>query len=243
MKKYFIIVFVNLLLLSCNMQFSYASDDVLNFIPAILSAQNNNVDIGIGTVRTATGKIWMDKNLGATRIAISMLDKESFGDLYQWGRLKDGHEKRYSNTINATSYSDNPGHGYFITPQMYTDWRNPHNKNLWQGVSGINNPCPSGFRLPTAKEFSDEIKTWRSYNPEGAFASPLKLVLAGYRLTTGVLNTDYPPTNAVGNRGCYWTSSTTHNPYSDYLSLSTEHAAIGYIGSRAEGCSVRCIKN
>ncbi|VVM21411.1 hypothetical protein BSPWISOXPB_2895 [uncultured Gammaproteobacteria bacterium] len=32
-----------------------------------------------------TGKIWLDRNLGATQAATSRTDSASYGDLYQWG--------------------------------------------------------------------------------------------------------------------------------------------------------------
>jgi len=35
------------------------------------------------TVTTRTGKIWMDRNLGATRVATHKNDEEAYGDLYQ----------------------------------------------------------------------------------------------------------------------------------------------------------------
>lgn len=38
-----------------------------------------------------TGKVWMDRNLGASQVATSSTDANSYGDLYQWGRAKDGH--------------------------------------------------------------------------------------------------------------------------------------------------------
>ncbi|MFT7002526.1 MAG: hypothetical protein ACJAVW_003569 [Spirosomataceae bacterium] len=43
-----------------------------------------------------TGKIWMDRNLGATRVATSSTDAYAYGDLYQWGRATDGHTLRTS---------------------------------------------------------------------------------------------------------------------------------------------------
>ena len=50
---------------------------------------------GSGTDQTtSTGKIWMDRNLGATQAATSSTDAASYGDLYQWGRAADGHEKK-----------------------------------------------------------------------------------------------------------------------------------------------------
>src|SRR6056297_394486 len=43
-----------------------------------------------------TGKIWMDKNLGASQVATASDDEDAYGDLYQWGRAADGHEDRMS---------------------------------------------------------------------------------------------------------------------------------------------------
>lgn len=101
-----------------------------------------------------TGRIWMDRNLGAQRAAISYDDQAAVGDMYQWGRWADGHEKITSGTTNTQSSTDTPGNGNFI---LNSDWRNPQNLNLWQGVNGINNPCPNGFRLPTKEEWNAEV--------------------------------------------------------------------------------------
>ena len=67
-----------------------------------------------------TGKIWMDRNLGASQVATSSTDANAYGDLYQWGRAADGHESRTSATTstNATSAVPNDGNawdGFFIT--------------------------------------------------------------------------------------------------------------------------------
>jgi hypothetical protein len=46
-----------------------------------------------GTVISpATGRVWMDRNLGADQVATGPSDAASIGDYYQWGRLADGHE-------------------------------------------------------------------------------------------------------------------------------------------------------
>jgi len=39
-----------------------------------------------------TGKTWLAANLGATAFPTSMTHTAAYGSLYQWGRLKDGHE-------------------------------------------------------------------------------------------------------------------------------------------------------
>jgi uncharacterized protein (TIGR02145 family) len=184
----------------------------------------------------ATGKVWMDRNLGATQVATSSTHAAAYGDLYQWGRGTDGHQIRTSGTTPTLSSSNTPGHGNFITASSIPyDWRNPQNGNLWQGVSGVNNPCPSGYRLPTEAEWNAERLSWSSNNAAGAFASPLKLPVSGYRYgSDGSLGN-------VGSYGVYW-SSTVSGTYASYLNFSSSDA---YMSSyyRAYGFSVRCLKD
>ena len=182
-------------------------------------------------INPTTGKIWMDRNLGATQVATSSTDAAAYGDLYQWGRGTDGHQIRTSATVNTKSSTDQPGHGDFIN--VSTDWRTTANDNLWQGVSGTNNPCPAGYRIPTEAEFIAERLSWVSLNPAGAFASPLKLPKPGWRLNSNGI------VYSVGLIGYYWTS-TTSATNAKYLRLDN---AIIYNGQRSYGYSVRCIKN
>ena len=183
-----------------------------------------------------TGKIWMDKNLGASQVATSRTDVDAYGDIYQWGRTSDGHESRTSGTTSILSTDDSPGHSDFITNSSSPrDWRSPQNDNLWQGVSGTNNPCPSDYRLPTEAEWEAERTSWSSSNAAGAFASPLKLPVAGYRYySNGSLY-------YVGSIGFYW-SSLVGSTYSRGLVFGSDNA---YMHSyhRAYGLSVRCIKD
>jgi uncharacterized protein (TIGR02145 family) len=179
----------------------------------------------------------MDRNLGATQVATSMADAASYGDLYQWGRRADGHRYRTSTTFSSTLSSiDQPAHDNFIlAPNAPYDWLSPQNTNLWQGVNGVNNPCPSGYRLPTETELDTERLSWSENTSVGAFASPLKLPMAGFRiLSSGSLN-------AVGTGGAYW-SSTVSGTYSRFLYFYSSPAYMGD-GFRAYGFSVRCIKD
>jgi uncharacterized protein (TIGR02145 family) len=183
-----------------------------------------------------TGKVWMDRNLGATQVATSSTDAAAYGDLYQWGRLTDGHQLRTSATTSTLSSSDNPGNGnYILAVSSPYDWRSPQNDNLWQGVSGTNNPCPSGYRLPTNAELNAERLSWSTNNSAGAYASPLKFTIAGSRSGyNGSLND-------VGSSGWYW-SSTVDGTWSRYLSFDSGNANMGS-DNRVHGKSVRCIKN
>ena len=187
-------------------------------------------------LNSATGKIWMDRNLGATQVATSSTDASSYGHLYQWGRGTDGHQVRTSGTTTTLSSTDTPGHGNFIlaTSSPY-DWRSPQNTNLWQGVSGVNNPCPAGYRLPTEAEWDAERLSWSTNNAAGAFASPLKLPVAGYRSASDGSLDD------VGTFGYYW-GSTVSGTRSRRLGFSSSNATMNSL-YRAFGTSVRCLKD
>ena len=197
----------------------------------------------ISTVTSdSTGKVWMDRNLGASRVATASDDSLAYGDLYQWGRFADGHQCQESETTSqlATSSAVNSGdawYGKFIlsnsSPQ---DWLSVQDSSLWQGVDGANNPCPEGFRLPTAAEWDAERQTWDFNRIDGALASPLKLSAPGNRSNnTGLVG-------SAGERARYWSSSVSgSNATHLYISVTYAGLENGYY--RSYGFSVRCIKD
>jgi uncharacterized protein (TIGR02145 family) len=189
----------------------------------------------VNVTNPTTNKIWMDRNLGATQVATSSADADSYGDLYQWGRRADGHQCRTSVTTTLLSTTDQPPNGKFIlAPFQPSDWRSPQNTNLWQGVNGVNKPCPSGYRLPTEAEWEAERQSWSFNNSYGASASPLKLPVAGARGNNdGMLG--------VGTEGFYW-SSTFSDIFSRLYKFASNSANMTNY-SRAWGLSVRCIKD
>lgn len=195
-----------------------------------------NTLVTYGTV-SSLGKCWLDRNLGASRVASASNDVASYGDLFQWGRGDDGHQARNSNVVTTSSSNDNPGNANFISSPFSEpfDWRSPQNPNLWQGVNGTNNVCPSGWRIPTEAELNAERVSWISNNPQGALASPLKLPLAGFR------DFGYGQLNDEGGTAFYWTSSISGN-YTRSLYFSSGNASFS-TNNRANGFSVRCIKN
>ena len=187
----------------------------------------------VDVTNPTTGKTWMDRNLGAAQVATSSADANSYGDLYQWGRASDGHQCRSSGTRSTLSSVDQPNHSDFILNS--SDWRSPQNANLWQGVNGVNNPCPTGYRLPTRAELSAEASSWSSSGAAGAFASPLKLPQGGGReRSTGSLFN-------VGTRSFYWISAATSSR-SEYININASNISFVY-NTRTYGMSVRCIRD
>ncbi|MCK4946310.1 MAG: hypothetical protein KAS59_08625, partial [Alphaproteobacteria bacterium] len=189
-----------------------------------------------GTV-AHNSKCWLDRNLGASQVATAYNDSAAYGDLFQWGRLDDNHQDRGSATTSTNSSTDDPGHsGFIMEPDYPRDWRDPQNDNLWQGVSGVNNPCPSGWRIPTDAELEAERVSWSSNDYNGAYASPLKLPATGSRDSSDGSLYD------VGSHGRYW-SSMLNGTRARYLFFSTEVYTYMISYSRARGFSVRCIKD
>lgn len=200
---------------------------------------------GIDTVKDAyeniygtiysKGRCWLDRNLGALRVATAYDDTAVQGYFFQWGRSADGHQVYTSNMTTNLSNFDNPGHDDFIYGMGSPfDWRSPQNNNLWQGVDSINNPCPNGWRVPTEAEWNIERSGWVSANRIGAYASPLKLTVAGLRSaldgTVGM----------AGISGYYW-SNTVNGTEAKGLWITVGGAKMGS-HSRNLGLSVRCIK-
>jgi hypothetical protein len=193
----------------------------------------------VDVTNPTTGKIWMDRNLGASQVATSSTDTLSYGSLYQWGRSSDGHQCRYSSTTSTLSSVDQPAHGDLILTYgqiQIHDWRSPQNNSLWQGVNGVNNPCPGGYRIPTEAELNAERLSWSSQNSAGAFASPLKLPDAGARSGNG----DGSLT-IVGSVGHIYSSSVSGTD-ARYLVFSSGFAGM-LNAQRALTVSIRCIKD
>ena len=210
----------------------------------------NGSNVTYGIIKSAvTGRKWLDRNLGAAGIADSVADYEDYGDLFQWGRGADGHQR-----INRTGWEDAdmigvhgttttladkpaPGHNQFIitTGVASGDWLTPQNSNLWQGVAGVNNPCPAGWRIPTQAEWDAEAFV----GIKGGFEK-LKLTYTGFRLADGTFLRSH-------SHGAYATSNTTISDTGFGLStmVSWDKTAfrLALANNRGVALACRCIKN
>ena len=103
-------------------------------------------------VSETTNRVWLDRNLGASKVCTDINESACYGDYYQWGRDSDGHELVTSEKTSLQSESINPNHGNFISSNQ--DWITiDPNGTQRQGSWNI---CPSGFAIPTIDELLQE---------------------------------------------------------------------------------------
>ena len=201
---------------------------------------------------------FMCHNLGADESLDPFSPSEAlYGDLYQWGRKKDGHEKRNSqnnsNRINGLTGTSDRFITHSSTPY---DWANPQNTTLWlENAKGPNDPCPAGWRVPTQAEWASIFRggtTSGAPNTSGAGAWTSKGTwsaagaggfMVGDALflpAAGCRHRRNAALNNVGTRGYYW-SSTVNSTGSYNLYFTSTNVNPAYTNARAYGLSVRCV--
>lgn len=206
-------------------------------------------EVTYGIVTGTTGRKWLDRNLGAPNVPNAVDDYENYGDVFQWGRGADGHQlvvrgganNETTTGVNGTTTdlatTDTPGSLFILNSSSANeyDWRSTPNNNLWQGVNGTNNPCPTGWRVPTETEWFAETLP----GLPDVYNTPLKLTRGGER--RGNANGIF----ALNTRGSYSTS--TVDPTNSlrvrvfYVSTTLGGSTSPVVKSTATAC--RCIKD
>jgi len=188
-----------------------------------------------------TGKVWLDRNLGASRVCTSFDDVQCYGDYYQWGRNFDGHEDSGSATTSTQATDVNSAGSSFIKGS--SDWASVDGAGTtrtanWSATDG-SSVCPVGYRVPTINELKAELFDAGSaqiQNRDDAFNSFLALPSAGYR---------YSILGSVvyqGTWGHMWSSSSNNGFYSYQVSINFAAAYIR-LGYRSDAFTVRCLKD
>ena len=186
-----------------------------------------------------TGRVWLDRNLGASKVCASLDDTACYGDYYQWGRNADEHQKSSSFDVPTLANNvTNVGHGDFITTSLSPhDWAsvdaNGATRSVnWTATDG-SSVCPVGFRVPTIAELKGELLDVGSAeiaNNTDAFNSFLRLPSAGYKKRSTA------SMESMGSWGYIWSSSVNSN------SIFFSGASLVFDTSRSYGFSVRCIE-
>ena len=221
------------------------------YIPCIV---NGAGDTKLKFMAYNLGAAEVVKNMSAEQQAAHTTPADTYGDLYQWGRMADGHEKRTSPTtagpvsaLNANGQPTGTAIGNFIRISSTPfDWRSPQNDNLWGVPKTVQDPCPPGWRVPTREEWlaviDNNTTTWQSspvagfkISPDGGTTTTLFLpaALNRQRETGDVLGTN--------ERGFYW-SSTVDDIRAQGLLFSEGGVLVTSTG-RALGLSVRCVSD
>lgn len=215
---------------------------------------------------TSTNKVWSKANLGALQVATSMSDANSYGWYYQWGKPTDGHQFKNSPVTGNKSTSDIPTAGQFYAngdnywQQTTVPFNNNvfnGNSNLWNGVNGINNPCPSGWRLPTVAEWTSFVNgNITSQGDDESYNSVLKLPRQGVRSKNGTYYTY--ESRQLDMTSSYW-SGDASKPGWSWMHMNggpgyrtSDDGLIGVVGTpppygygrfTANGEAVRCVQN
>ena len=187
------------------------------------------------TTPQTAGKIWVQANLGALRVATSSTDEDSYGWYYNWGKPTDGHQFRNSPVSDTRFSSDTPTPGIFTCcGNNIIEWQTTRNTNLWSGVNGTNNPCPSGWRLPTKSEWETLLSTSPAItNSSTAYSSYLILhAQMGRDRGDGTIKSNN--TNNI-----YWSGDASNSSWAWHHSggIATGAFHLTY------GAAVRCVQN
>ena len=230
---------------------------------------NHGKGIAIGST------VWAPVNCGYKAATIDGTKPDKgfpYGKLYQWGRKygqgysadSDSETKIYSGTVEYQSGQDKSMGEYFFTCELDpSDWIDIPDGSMWNSgteeapVKTANDPCPSGWRVPTYSELNVLItdhSDWttndgqRGYyysgvltttvydtHPLGEDKPQVFLPAAGYRngRSGSAMNRDHD--------AFYWSSRPSDNKTS-HLLFFMEYIVEMRNYSRGDGYPVRCVQ-
>lgn len=170
----------------------------------------------------------------------------TLGDLYQWGRGKDGHQFRNSLTQTTLATTNTPGPNFILAPTAPYDWRSPKNDALWGATKTATDPCPAGWKVPSVTQLHALATASKSWATNGvkfsSGTSNLFLPYGGCRnpWSGAVENVGHPTSTANTTGSGYYWSSTASGTEAIALSIFWAGFAVGNI-PRGYGSSVRCV--
>ena len=194
------------------------------------------------------GRTWLDRDLGANRVCLSSADINCYGELYQWGRGRDGHQERASTRTQDVNpqvfpYSST-SHELSTTGEF--DWLTSdgtentsgsivERKASWLSLTD-NSVCPKGFYVPTKSELDTLATAEGITNLATAFASSMKFAVTGSR-STGSATIEQ-----AGSEGYIWSVDSNITENTSYAFTYTNVRTLWSRAYRATGYAVRCVK-
>jgi len=218
-----------------------------------LTATDNNAATATSTV-TITANIpsaivggpggttlsFMEHNLGADYSADANTPAQALnGNYYQWGR----------SAVAATAATSSGAiAGWNTTVAASNSWNSGTEA---APVKTANDPCPAGYRIPTAAELGALLNVnGNTYSHVGTFSNSPTNFNAGLRITYAGSPRLYFP--AAGNRSSTNGTLTTRGSYANYYNSNFSNNSLWFNGSpsgvgvsgvaQTTGCSIKCIK-
>ena len=174
-----------------------------------------------------------------------MDDSAAYGDYYQWGRAKDGHQSSTSSGTQTPSSGIVSGNSEFIYGRG--DWTTADSSGALRIAAwadgGKNDICPAGFSVPTKVDLDAETSNITDLS--SAASSFLRIPASGFR------DNSRNPSRLLnqGDAALLWARNIVlgRSDYSHVLSIKPPRGFSGgaVIGEyqRTSGLNVRCIRD
>lgn len=211
-------------------------------------------NVTLTSVRTNDGNIWLQQDLGSSRVATSWTDKAGYGDLFQWGRWDDGHQVRQPlNSSRKQAQPNNPTglnpiKNPFLYDGIYEWWILGTPNDQWSAATAsavtANNGCDpckalgTGWHLPSLGEWQDILKKEGITDASSGFNSNLKIPMSGVRDAMDLMIKGEKLT------GFYWTSSPVPGSTGKAMiaAIAVDGTRMGTY-DRGNGLTLRCLKS